>query len=25
LPEIDLTFEPNIVFEPARETAEVQN
>lgn len=25
LPEIDLTFEPNIIFEPARQTAEVQN
>ena len=25
LPEIDLTFEPNIVFEQARETIEVQN
>jgi len=25
LPEIDLTFEPNIVFEPVRETVEVQN
>ena len=25
LPQVDITFEPNIVFEPARQAAEVQN